>query len=100
MSDWLVIGNGNAGLVSFLDADLASQEHWHSISGYVYTMDGRAVLWSSKKQAIITLSTMEAEYIAATHTTKEAIWIQTFLLEIACLLEHPAALCLDNRSAI
>ena len=33
----------------------------------------RAVSWSSKKQELVTLSTMEAEYITATHAAKEAI---------------------------
>jgi hypothetical protein len=43
------------------------------ISGFVVLVDGGAVLWSSKKQELMTLSTMEAEYIGATHTAKELI---------------------------
>ena len=74
------------GLEGFTDADSASQFHCHSISGYVFTIDRGMVLWSAKKQSIVTLSTTEAEYIAATHTAKEALWIQMFLSEIARLL--------------
>ena len=63
------------GLKGFSDADGASQHHRHSISGYVFTIDGGAVSWSSKKQPLVALSMTEAEYIAAMHAAKEALWI-------------------------
>lgn len=63
-------------LQGYCDADWASQEHRHSISGYSFHFGAGAVSWSSKKQAVIALSSTEAEYIAQTHgacvaTTKE-----------------------------
>ena len=63
------------GLEGFTDADGVSQEHHHAILGYAFLIDGGTVLWSSKKQELVTLSTAESEYVAATHTTKEAIWL-------------------------
>ena len=60
-------------LEGFSDADSASQHHRHSISGYVFTIDGGAVSWSSKKQSLVVLSTTKAKYIAATHAVKEAM---------------------------
>jgi hypothetical protein len=65
----LVIGRSQKGLEAFSDVDWALQEHRHSISGYIFTMDGGAISWSSKKQPIVALSTTEAEYIAATHVS-------------------------------
>jgi hypothetical protein len=96
----LVIGGTGKGLEAFSDADWASQEHRHSISGYVFTIGGGAVSWSSKKQVIVALSTTEAEYIAATHAAKEALWIRMFLAEIARPLKKPTTIHLDNISAI
>jgi hypothetical protein len=96
----LVIGGSQGGLEAYSDADWASQEHRHSISGYVFTIDGGAVSWSSKKQPIVALSTTEAEYIAATHAAKEALWIRAFLADIARPLEKPITIHLDNISAI
>jgi len=58
------------GLEGFTDADGATQWHRHAISGYVFTIDGGAISWSSKKQSIVTLSTTEAEYVAATHASQ------------------------------
>jgi len=74
---------GEQGLQGYCDADWASQHHRHSISGYVFMVDGGTVSWSSKRQPIVALSTTEAEYIAVTHATKEAVWIHTFIAEIA-----------------
>ncbi len=39
-------------------------------------VNGGAVSWSSKKQELVTLSTTEAEYVVATHTAKEAVWLR------------------------
>jgi hypothetical protein len=78
----LVYGGEKRGLKGDVDADGALQEHRHAISGFVFLVDGGAVSWSSKKQELVTLSTTEAEYVAATHTAKEAIWIQRLVGEI------------------
>jgi hypothetical protein len=88
------------GLEGFTDADGASQWHRHAISGYVFTIDGGAVSWSSKKQSIVTLSTTEAEYVAATHAAKEALWIRLFLAEITRPLKASVNLYCDNQSSI
>ena len=58
----LTYGGENRGLVSYVDADGASQEHRRAISGYVFMVDGGAVSWSSKKQELVMLSTTEACY--------------------------------------
>jgi len=49
-----------ATVVSYTDADHASQLHWHSIPGYTFCIRGGAVSWSSKKQPIVALLTTEA----------------------------------------
>ena len=84
-------------LEGFSDTNSASQHHQHSTSDYVFTINSRAISWSSKKQPIIALSTTkaeyiaatQAEYIAATHAAQEALWIWMFLSEVTCLLTHP-----------
>ena len=78
----LTYGGAKHGLEGFTDADRASQEHRHAISGYAFLLDGGAVSWSSKKQELVTLSTSEAEYVAATHAAKEAIWLHRLLQEV------------------
>jgi hypothetical protein len=70
------------GFEGFTDADGATQEHRRAISGYAVLLDGGAVSWSSKKQELVTLSTMEAEYVGATHAAKELIWFWHLIKEI------------------
>eukprot|EP00253_Pinus_taeda_P021560 PITA_21560 len=56
----------------FVDADWAGDlDQRRSTSGYVLNLFGGAVSWMSKKQSVVALSTTEAEYMAATHASKE-----------------------------
>ena len=70
------------------------------ISGYAYILDGGAVSWASKKQELITLSTMEAKYVTAMHAAKEGIWLHQLIEEVFCPLAHPMPLYSDSQSAI
>ena len=70
------------------------------MSGYIFTIDGGAVSWSSKKQSIVVLSTTEAKYIAAAHAAKEALWLRTFIMEITRPHTCPVTIYCDNQSAI
>jgi hypothetical protein len=88
------------GLEGFTDADSATQEHRHAITGYTFLIDGGAVSWSSKKQEIVTLSTVESEYVAITHTAKEAIWLCWFIGEVFQPLTNPIPLYSDSQAAI
>src|SRR6266481_6606319 len=68
------------------------------MSGYIFTIDSGAMSWSSKKQSVIVLSTTEAKYIAATHATKEALWLRTFIMEIMRPLTCLLTIFCDNQS--
>lgn len=78
----LTYGGGKKGLEGYTDADGASQEHRQAILGYAFLIDGGAVSWSSKKQELVMLLTTEAEYVAATHAAKEAIWLRRLIGEV------------------
>ena len=98
---WLVLGGtGDDKMVGYSDADGASTEGRHAISGYVFMLNGGAVSWSSKRQELVTLSTTEAEYVALTHASKEAVWLRSFIHELLGTPERPIPLLSDNQSAI
>jgi hypothetical protein len=63
-------------------------------------LDGGAVSWYSRKQDIVTLSTAEAEYVATTHASKEAIWLRRLISEPFPLSTSPTTLYCDNQAAI
>ena len=63
----------------FVDAEWARDlDHRRSTSGYVFNLFGGAISWMSKRQAVVALSTTEAEYMAATHARKEVVSLQRF----------------------
>ena len=96
----LMYGTTDSGLEGYTDADGSSQEHRHAISGYVFLMNGGAISWSSKKQGLVTLSTAESEYVAATYAAKEALWLRRVISEVFHPLEKPVTLYSDSQSAI
>ena len=84
----------------YCDADWASSSDRKLISGYVFLLAGRAISWSSKKQATVTLSTAEAEYIAATHTAKQILWHQSLFNELEIPQPETSILFSDNQAVI
>ncbi|CAL2230985.1 unnamed protein product [Prunus armeniaca] len=73
-----------------------------STSGYVFLLGGAAISWASKKQTIISRSTMESELIALDTACTEAEWIKNFLLEIPIVNKPIPAFSIhcDNKAVI
>ena len=58
------------------------------------------ISWFSKKQSSVSLSTAEAEYIAACSASCEAIWLQKLMSSLFNLeLDTTVILC-DNQSCL
>jgi hypothetical protein len=53
-----------------------------STSGWIFTLGGGAISWTSKKQSCISHSTMKSEFIALASTGKEAEWLKNMLYDI------------------
>jgi len=88
-------------LEGFVDADWAGcPVDRRSYTGYVFTLGGAAVSWESKKQRTIALSSTEAEYMALTETTKEAIYLRGFLSELKLSVPKRVQIMNDNRGAL
>ncbi|XP_042400836.1 secreted RxLR effector protein 161-like [Zingiber officinale] len=70
-------------LVGYCDSDWAGDiDSRKSTTGFVFFMGNSAFTWNSKKQPIVTLSTCEAEYVAATFCVCHAIWLRSLLKEL------------------
>ena len=52
-----------------------------STFGYTVLYGRSAMIWESKKHRGISLSTMNAEYVAATETTRDICWIRNIFAE-------------------
>ena len=88
-------------LTGYSDADWAGDvDDRHSTSGNVFSLARGAVSWLSKKQATVALSTAEAEYVALSTATQEAIWLRRLLTDVGEPLEEPIVIHEDNQGAI
>ena len=67
----------------FVDLDWVGDiDSRRSTSAYVFTMFGGAISWMSKQQPMVSLSTIEDEYMAATHACKEFIWPRRLCFDV------------------
>ena len=81
---------------SYFGGDLDKRR---SISSYIFTIGGNTISWKSSLQRVVALSSTEAEYIALTEATKEAMWLEEMLVEIGCEQRYVDVFC-DSQSAI
>ena len=88
-------------LIGYSDSDFAGDcNDRKSTSGHIFFFGGMAVSWSSQKQSIVALSSCEAEYIAATSATCQAVWMIRLIRELTSDDESKVKLLVDNQSAI
>ncbi|MCO5582215.1 hypothetical protein L7F22_036107 [Adiantum nelumboides] len=96
----ICFGKGDLSVVGYTDADYAGDlDKRRSTSGYLYTFAGGAISWFSRLQSCTTLSTTEAEYVAASDACKEAIWLTRLVGDLGIVGEVPVLHC-DSQSAI
>ncbi|GKA51739.1 retrovirus-related pol polyprotein from transposon TNT 1-94 [Tanacetum coccineum] len=96
----ITFGNGKPMLVGYTDSDLAgNKDNMKYTSEYLITFAGGAVLWQSRLQKCVALSTTEAKYVAAMKACKELLWLKMFLQELGFKQQRYAVLC-DNQSTI
>ncbi len=92
---------GDGGVMAYTDSDYAGDaEDRKSTSGYVFLMSSGAIAWSSKKQPIVTLSTTEAEFVAAAGCASQAIWMRRILKDLGHTQEDCTTIKCDNSSTI
>lgn len=88
-------------LTGWLDSDYAGDiDDRKSTSGYVYMICDSTIAWSSKKQPIVTLSTTEAEYVAAASCSCQGIWLRRILHHLNEEQKEVSTIYFDNSSSI
>lgn len=88
-------------LNGYSDSDYAGNlDTRRSTTGYAFFIDKGIISWCSQGQKCVTLSTTEAEYVAAAEATKELVWLSRILNELMPGRLEGATLYMDNQSAI
>ena len=62
-------------------------------------MAGGPVNWMSKLQPIVTVSSMEAEYLACFFAIQDVVWIRQLFKDIDLERSRPTKVFIDNQSA-
>jgi hypothetical protein len=88
-------------LTVYSDSDWAGDKATHkSVSGYSVFLMGAVVLWKSKIQKPVALSSSEAEYYALSEAAREIKFVVQTLQHIGVMVELPVTIYCDNVSAI
>ena len=75
-------------------------EDCYAISGYAFIHHSGPVSWLAKQQEITSLFTTESEYVTATYTAKEALWLCSPISQLFDTNLKLTTLFSDNQSAI
>ncbi|XP_042472191.1 uncharacterized mitochondrial protein AtMg00810-like [Zingiber officinale] len=88
-------------IFSYSDSDLADDlDGRKSTSGMTFYFNESLVSWNSRKQKTMTLSSCEAEFMAAATAACHALWLRSLASELTGVEPKPVTLFVDNKSAI
>ncbi|XP_035844135.1 secreted RxLR effector protein 161-like [Helianthus annuus] len=71
-----------------------------STTGIVFYHSNNLITWASQKQRTVALSSCEAEFMAATSATCQALWLRNLLSDLTGEAPQQVKLLVDNESAI
>lgn len=91
---------GNLTLIGWSDANWGGDIHTRrSATGYIFKLGLGPVSWNSKRQPTVALSSCEAEYMALSAATQEALWLRSLLQGLG-LQQRATLIYEDNQGAI
>jgi len=82
------------------DSSFVDGPYGKSRIGYAVLMCGYVVAWGSRLQLTITLSTMEAKYMALCAATQEVMFLKKLLIELSLISKHLTSIMEDSKGCI
>jgi hypothetical protein len=94
-------GSDPEALYGYSDSDWAGDlDERKSTYGFIFFLAGNAVMWASKRQKSVALSSTEAEFIGASEATRELLWLRKVAKALGVHQDTPLILHEDNQGAI
>eukprot|EP00961_Rhodomonas_salina_P245303 3314521-Rhodomonas_salina.1 len=88
-------------LEGWVDSDFASDPDTRkSVTGYVMSINGAPLSWRAKRQGCVTLSSSEAEFVAASQCAVEVVYLRALLEGVGLRQEGPTRMWEDNAACI
>ena len=92
---------GSGDLIGYSDSSHnIDEDDGRSTTGHIFFINEAPITWCSQKQETVALSSCEAEYMAASAASCQAVWIRELLAEITKEKVNEVVLRVDNTSAI
>nr|GEX57191.1 putative ribonuclease H-like domain-containing protein [Tanacetum cinerariifolium] len=93
--------NGHLNIRVYTNADRAGDKgNRRSTSGYFSLVGDNLVTWKSKKQKVVSLSSVEAELRGISRGLAEVLWIRKLLTEVGFPPKEATQVMCDNEAAI
>jgi len=93
--------NISGDLQGYADSDWVVSVHdTKSTSGYVFLFDSVVFSLSSKKQEMVSQSSVEAEYIFVVAVTNQIIWLRKILSNVGQFQNEVVVIWVDNKYGI
>ena len=87
-------------LSGYVDASHATACRMHSVTGFHFLLGENLVAYKTKVQSVVSISSTEAELIAACFAAKMALYLQAVLLQLGFPQTKPTKIFKDNKATI
>ena len=88
-------------LLVYSDSDWAGDKaNRKSISGFIFFFCGVPIMWRSKQQLAVSMSSSEAKWYAVSEAVKEIMFVLQVLISVGIAVETPVVVKVDNMGAI
>ncbi|GJZ65658.1 integrase [Tanacetum coccineum] len=92
--------DGGCNLTAYFDYDwLGCPITRRSRTGYLLFFGGAPISWKTKKQNVVSRSSVKAEYRSMASTVREILWMWWLLKELSIVMTGPTLLFCNNQAA-
>ena len=92
--------DGSPRVCAYVDAAWSNAPQCKSRFGYIVYVFGCPIIWESKITTMVCLSTAEAEYVAAVHAAKTALWLSPMFAQLCGTRITTITMLEDNKACI
>lgn len=97
----MYVSTKNKDLIRYIDNDFVGcLDDRKRTSCFMFHLGSGVISWASKKQPIVALSSVEAEYVAAKSTACQAVWLRRVLDGLKKKQQGSTTIYCDNTLAI